>query len=103
MVELAVVAEELGRAAAVGPWDTTAVVAGVVAAVGGAGLAKALLPGLADGSLTAILAVPTAAPDGSPVAPPACPAPPVPTARWWSPARSGRWSTGRSSPTHWRR
>ena len=27
-LELAVVAEELGRAAAVGPWDTTAVVAG---------------------------------------------------------------------------
>ena len=27
VVELAVVAEELGRAAAVGPWDTTAVVA----------------------------------------------------------------------------
>ena len=58
MVELAVVAEELGRAAAVGPWDTTAVVAGVVAAVGAAGLAKSLLPGLADGSLTASLAVP---------------------------------------------
>ncbi len=35
LVELAVVAEELGRAAAVGPWDTTAVVAGVVAAAGG--------------------------------------------------------------------
>ena len=68
VVELAVVAEELGRAAAVGPWDTTAVVAGVVAAFGSAGLAKALLPGLADGSLTATLAVPTAAPDGSPVA-----------------------------------
>jgi alkylation response protein AidB-like acyl-CoA dehydrogenase len=68
VVELAVVAEELGRAAAVGPWDTTAVVAGVVAAAGSAGLAKSLLPGLADGSLTATLAVPTAAPDGSPVA-----------------------------------
>ena len=68
VVELAVVAEELGRAAAVGPWDTTAVVAGVVAAGGPAGLVKSLLPGLADGSLTASLAVPTAAPDGSPVA-----------------------------------
>ena len=45
VVELAVVAEELGRAAAVGPWDTTAVVAGVVAAVGSAGLVKSLLPG----------------------------------------------------------
>ena len=69
VVELAVVAEELGRAAAVGPWDTTAIVAGVVAASGSAGLAKSLLAGLADGSLTAGLAVPTAAPDGSPVAP----------------------------------
>ncbi len=69
VVELAVVAEELGRVAAVGPWDTTAIVAGVVAAGGRAGLAKALLPGLADGSLTASLTVPTAAPDGSPVAP----------------------------------
>jgi alkylation response protein AidB-like acyl-CoA dehydrogenase len=68
VIELAVVAEELGRAAAVGPWDTTAIVAGVIAASGGAGLAKSLLPGLADGSLTASLAVPTAAPDGSPVA-----------------------------------
>jgi alkylation response protein AidB-like acyl-CoA dehydrogenase len=68
VIELAVVAEELGRAAAVGPWDTTAIVAGVVAASGGAGLAKSILPGLADGSMTATLAVPTAAPDGSPVA-----------------------------------
>jgi alkylation response protein AidB-like acyl-CoA dehydrogenase len=53
LVELAVVAEELGRAAAVGPWDTTAIVAGVIAAAGGAGLAKSVLPGMADGSLTA--------------------------------------------------
>ena len=68
VVELAVVAEELGRAAAVGPWDTTSVVAGVVAASGSTGLVKSLLPGLADGSLTASLAVPTAAPDGSPIA-----------------------------------
>jgi alkylation response protein AidB-like acyl-CoA dehydrogenase len=67
LVELTVVAEELGRAAAVGPWDTTAVVAGVVAAAGAAGLAKSLLPGLAAGTLTATLSVPTAAPDGSPV------------------------------------
>ena len=64
VIELAVVAEELGRAAAVGPWDTTAIVAGVVAAGGGAELAKSLLPGLADGSMTATLAVPTAKPDG---------------------------------------
>ncbi len=70
LVELAVVAEELGRAAAVGPWDMTAVVAGVVAAAGGADLAKGVLPGLAEGSLTATLSVPTATADGSPVAPP---------------------------------
>ena len=70
IVELAVVAEELGRNAAVGPWDTSLVVAGIVAADGGGVLAKALLPGLADGSLTASLAFPVAAPDGSPLAPP---------------------------------
>jgi len=69
LVELAVVAEELGRAAAVGPWDTGAVVAAVVSAAADPELASTFLPGLADGSLTATLAVPTAAPDGSPVAP----------------------------------
>ena len=37
-VELAVVAEELGRAAAVGPWDTGSVVAAVIAAFGGPAL-----------------------------------------------------------------
>jgi alkylation response protein AidB-like acyl-CoA dehydrogenase len=68
VIELAVVAEELGRAAAVGPWDTTAIVAGVVAVGGRAELAKELLPGLANGSMSATLALPTAAPDGSPVA-----------------------------------
>ena len=68
LVELAVVAEELGRAAAVGPWDTTAIVAGVIAAAAGPGLAKDVLPGLADGSLTATLAVPTATADGHPAA-----------------------------------
>jgi 3-oxochol-4-en-24-oyl-CoA dehydrogenase len=69
LVELAVVAEELGRNAAVGPWDSTAIVAGVLAVAGSAGLAKSVLPGLADGTLTAGLAVPTAGPDGSPTAP----------------------------------
>jgi len=68
LVELAVVAEELGRAAAVGPWDTTAVVAGVIAVAGATGLAAGVLPRLADGTLTATLSVPTAAADGSPVA-----------------------------------
>ncbi len=68
LVELAVVAEELGRAAAVGPWDTTAIVAGIVAAAGSGSLAKGVLPGLADGSLSATLSIPIAAPDGSPMA-----------------------------------
>ncbi|HEX3981951.1 MAG TPA: acyl-CoA dehydrogenase family protein, partial [Acidimicrobiales bacterium] len=49
MVELAIVAEELGSAAAPGPWATTAVVSAVVAEAG-AGVAKELLPGLADGT-----------------------------------------------------
>jgi alkylation response protein AidB-like acyl-CoA dehydrogenase len=44
-------------------------VSAVVAATAGSGPAKAVLPGLADGTLTATLAVPTAAADGSPVAP----------------------------------
>ncbi len=69
IVELAVVAEELGRAAAVGPWDTSMVVAAVVASAGGGVLAKALLPGLVDGTVTASLAFPVATHDGSPVAP----------------------------------
>lgn len=72
LVELAVVAEELGRAAAVGPWDTTAIVAGVLASsqmATGPEPVRALLGGLADGSLTATLVIPTATADGSPVAP----------------------------------
>ena len=72
LVELAVVAEELGRAAAVGPWDTTAIVAGVLASsqmATGSEPVRALLGGLADGSLTATLVIPTATADGSPVAP----------------------------------
>jgi alkylation response protein AidB-like acyl-CoA dehydrogenase len=68
MMELAVVAEELGRAAVPGPWATTAVVAAVVAALGSPTQIKELLPGLADGSLPASLVVPTGGPDGSAVA-----------------------------------
>ncbi len=64
MVELAVTAEVLGRAAAPGPWGTTAVVAAVVAECGDPELAKALLPRLVDGSVPATLAVPAATPDG---------------------------------------
>ncbi len=66
LVELAVTAEVLGRAAAPGPWGTTAVVAAVVAECGDPELAKVMLPRLVDGSVPATLAVPTADPDGSP-------------------------------------
>ncbi len=45
MVELAVVAEELGRAAAPGPWAGTAVVGAVVAECGSPTQAKEILPG----------------------------------------------------------
>ena len=67
LVELAVAAEVLGRAAAPGPWGSTALVAAVVAESGAAELAKELLPGLIDGSLPATLALPTATPDGAAV------------------------------------
>ena len=65
VVELAVVAEALGGAAAPGPWSTTAVVAAVVASSGGLVLAKDVLPGLADGSTPASLVVPVGNPDGT--------------------------------------
>ncbi len=69
LLELAVVAEELGRAVAPGPWASTALVAAVVAECGPPELTKDVLPRLVDGSLPATLAVPTAAPDGSALAP----------------------------------
>lgn len=65
VVELAVVVEELGRAAAPGPWSTTAIVGAVVAESGSPVLTKEVLPGLADGATPASLAVPAGAPDGS--------------------------------------
>ncbi len=67
MTELAVVAEELGRAAAPGPWAGTAIVGAVVAEWGSQTQAKELLPVLADGTLPASLVVPTGGPDGSAV------------------------------------
>jgi alkylation response protein AidB-like acyl-CoA dehydrogenase len=66
-MELAVVAEELGRAAAPGPWATTAVVGAVVARFGSPTQCKELLPGLADGTLPASVVVPTGGPDGAAV------------------------------------
>jgi alkylation response protein AidB-like acyl-CoA dehydrogenase len=65
MLELAVVAEELGRAAAPGPWATTAVVGAVVAGSASPTQMKELLPGVADGTIPASLVVPTGGPDGS--------------------------------------
>ncbi|HEY5097794.1 MAG TPA: acyl-CoA dehydrogenase family protein, partial [Acidimicrobiales bacterium] len=70
LVELAVTAEVLGRAAAPGPWGTTAVVAAVVAESGDPTLAKAVVPQLVDGSTPATLVVPTATPDGRTVCAP---------------------------------
>jgi alkylation response protein AidB-like acyl-CoA dehydrogenase len=56
LAELAVVIEELGRAAAPGGFIPTVHAAAVIAAQGGS-LAKELLPGLADGSTPASVAV----------------------------------------------
>ena len=70
MVELAVVAEELARAAAPGPWGTTSVVAAVVAGSDAPLLAKEVLPGLADGTTPASLVIPVGRPDGSALAHP---------------------------------
>jgi alkylation response protein AidB-like acyl-CoA dehydrogenase len=67
-VELAVVAEELGRAAAPGPWATTAVVGAVLAECGAP--CKEFLPGVVDGTTPASLVYPVATPGGSAAAPP---------------------------------
>ncbi|HEY4946732.1 MAG TPA: acyl-CoA dehydrogenase family protein, partial [Acidimicrobiales bacterium] len=66
-VGLAVVAEELGRAAAPGPWSSTAVVSAVVADCASPSQAKELLVGLADGSTPASVVVPVGGHDGSAV------------------------------------
>jgi alkylation response protein AidB-like acyl-CoA dehydrogenase len=70
LLELAVVLEELGRAAAPGPWAGTVLASAVVDRFGDGPQAKELLPGLADGSTAASVVVPTGRPDGtaSPVA-----------------------------------
>ncbi len=70
MVELAIVAEELGRAAAPGPWASTAVVGAIAAECGSPTQLKELVPGLADGSSPASVVVPVGGPDGSAVARP---------------------------------
>ena len=68
LVELAVVAEELGRAAAPGPWATTVVVGAILAEHGAP--SKEFLPGLVDGTTPASLVYPVASADGGAVAPP---------------------------------
>ena len=67
LLELAVVLEELGRAAAPGPWAGTVLASAVVAAAGAGTQAEELLPGLADGATPASVVVPTGRPDGSAV------------------------------------
>jgi 3-oxochol-4-en-24-oyl-CoA dehydrogenase len=69
MMEVAVVAEEFGRAAAPGPWAGTLVVGAVVAESGSPTQAKTLLPALGDGTRPASLVVPTGGPGGPAVAP----------------------------------
>jgi len=68
LVELAVVLEELGRAAAPGPWASTALAASVIAAFGDGAQAKSLLPELANGSVPAAVVVPVGTTGGSAVA-----------------------------------
>jgi alkylation response protein AidB-like acyl-CoA dehydrogenase len=55
--ELAVVVEELGRAIAPGPFVPTVIASALVAEIGDDVLKKRLLPGLADGSTTAGIAL----------------------------------------------
>jgi len=55
--ELVVVVEELGRAVAAGPFVPTVIASAVVAAAGGEALRSRLLPGLADGSTPAGVAL----------------------------------------------
>jgi 3-oxochol-4-en-24-oyl-CoA dehydrogenase len=55
--ELVVVVEELGRAIAPGPFVPTAIASAVLAAAGDDAAAKTWLPGLADGSVTAGIAL----------------------------------------------
>lgn len=65
LLEWAVVAEELGRAAAPGPWGSTVLAAAVVSEMAELSTADAMLPGLAAGSIPAAVVVPTGAADGS--------------------------------------
>ncbi|MFC4914058.1 acyl-CoA dehydrogenase [Actinomadura gamaensis] len=57
LLELAVVLEELGRAAAPGPFLPTVLASSVIAASSNAKVRAELLPGLADGSTTAAVAL----------------------------------------------
>ncbi|HWA64905.1 MAG TPA: acyl-CoA dehydrogenase [Mycobacteriales bacterium] len=55
--ELVVVVEELGAAVTPGPFVPTVVASALIAAAGGGELTQSLLPGLADGSRTAAIAL----------------------------------------------
>ncbi len=55
--ELVIVAEEMGRAIAPGPFVPTVLASAVIAAIGSAGAKAKLLPGLADGSLIGAVAL----------------------------------------------
>ncbi|RFU42700.1 acyl-CoA dehydrogenase [Actinomadura logoneensis] len=57
LLELAVVLEELGRAAAPGPFLPTVLASAVIASSGNAKVRAELLPGLGDGSVTAAVAL----------------------------------------------
>jgi 3-oxochol-4-en-24-oyl-CoA dehydrogenase len=55
--ELVIVAEEMGRAVAPGPFVPTVIASAVIAAAGSPGIQARLLPGLADGSLVGAVAL----------------------------------------------
>src|SRR4051812_41526646 len=57
MVEQCVVVEELGRAGAPGPYVASVLAAAIVEAAGTADVAKALLPGIVDGTTVATVAL----------------------------------------------
>jgi alkylation response protein AidB-like acyl-CoA dehydrogenase len=61
LAELAVVLEELGRAAAPGPWLGTVLASAAIVAGGSESFKQQVLPGLANGRLTAAIAFPATA------------------------------------------
>src|SRR5260370_8149849 len=79
LAETLVVAEQMGRQLAPGPFVPTVIASAVLAAAGPDDLAKRLLPGLADGSVTGAAAPGGAVPYPARAPPPhAPPLPPTP-------------------------